>query len=1134
MQSIRLLGILRVLFGVVWLLGSLPGQASEVAGGLEGGSLVTPLKTDLQHQLEYAVMVGNPDELQRLLSEGADINAPSRRQSILTYASALGQLEIVEILVEHGAYVNLPSPDPKSGGSRSHRRNFGPYESAVWNNHNEVADYLLTHGADTNGAVLPPAGLISGKVLDEDQEPIKGIQVMISRKSDRLRGPWVCSPVDTDQNGEFRFTRLKPGAYRVSLPGQTAGPRDISVTEAEPRGKPLLLEMTSAEKRSHNFLRALEEGDLSTVRQLIEAGADVNIRESDGTTPLIRAAAGTNSLLIEILLEAGADIHAVDVGEKSAIDYATRRDREEIVGILLSKGSSPSTETLPPRGVIRGQVVDEDGAPLSDVFIRCFYQITNGNLTSYFRTDIQSGPDGSIEFESLRPQTYQVGMTTMPGVMETVVLEHRKSVVENIIVRTTRQTSLNQHLFHLPYPVDADVIRKFLEEGAEVDTRSESGETPLMSVSGAHQTDLAGVLLESGADVNATDSEGESALIHAIQRFRWHRGDQSMDILILLLDAGADVNAADKEGKSALWHAIYSENDTLIDFLRAHGAENPIAELPARGMICGVILDADDRPLPEAGLQFAKIAELGKKRSSGFGYKNRMADEHGMFKLRRLKPATYLLRSLNIHDLPQEIMIESTTSRVMNVVLHSSSEIETEQAMIEAARRGDIEAVNAALSSGAVVDAEDHHTGLTALYMAVSCNHLEIVSMLLAAGANMDPPTETRRPILGLAARKGYLKIAKILVEAGADLETTNFQGHTAMDEAVWKERAEVVEYLLSCGAKPSTRGARPLGIIRGQVLDEDRKPFVGIRLSVDYFKDPNGTSSSCRYGLRTDSEGRFERAGLSPGKYQIHIKGVPSSIKEVMLKQRNDVADPIVVQISRQDALDQDLIHAAIFGDLEEISRLLETGASITARNERGQTAFAEALSRDYVEAAHLLLSAGVDVDATDEQGWTVLMAAADRWNQGQIQLLLEMGAHPNITNRIGESALSRLTRRLNRWRKVEDGEVPDRVDANGNAWIKESKCEDCVRLLLEADADTEVRDSIGRTPLISVASGPSLEMVRLLLEAGADVSAEDNRGHSALWHAKRHKRVEIIRFLQEYGDGNATPVPASNPVPK
>ena len=90
------------------------------------------------------------------------------------------------------------------------------------------------------------------------------------------------------------------------------------------------------------------QGRADVVRVLISRGANINLRRDEGRrTALIRAAEGDNTDCVSHLIEAGADVNAVDDREMSALWLALEREvRGEldvnIVRLLLKGGASVS------------------------------------------------------------------------------------------------------------------------------------------------------------------------------------------------------------------------------------------------------------------------------------------------------------------------------------------------------------------------------------------------------------------------------------------------------------------------------------------------------------------------------------------------------------------------------------------------------------------------------------------------------------------------------------------------------------------------------------------------------------------------------------------------------------------------
>lgn len=73
---------------------------------------------------------------------------------------------------------------------------------------------------------------------------------------------------------------------------------------------------------------------LEIVRMLLNAGADVNVTQHGGWTPLQQAAAHGNTELVRLLLERGADKNALAENGKTALDLAQKGNHLDAVAVL--------------------------------------------------------------------------------------------------------------------------------------------------------------------------------------------------------------------------------------------------------------------------------------------------------------------------------------------------------------------------------------------------------------------------------------------------------------------------------------------------------------------------------------------------------------------------------------------------------------------------------------------------------------------------------------------------------------------------------------------------------------------------------------------------------------------------------
>lgn len=132
--------------------------------------------------------------------------------------------------------------------------------------------------------------------------------------------------------------------------------------------------------------------------------------------------------------------------------------------------------------------------------------------------------------------------------------------------------------------------------------------------------------------------------------------------------------------------------------------------------------------------------------------------------------------------------------------------------LLKAVRTGNLVAAKKALSCKADPNAQEQN-GETALMIASGNNHIKIVQLLLAHGANVNGGGWIVGYPLMEAAREGHFEITKLLLEKGADVNIMSDEGFTALDAAIVKNQVEVVQLLLNKGANPNryVAGATPL-----------------------------------------------------------------------------------------------------------------------------------------------------------------------------------------------------------------------------------------------------------------------------------------------------------------------------------
>ena len=134
-----------------------------------------------------------------------------------------------------------------------------------------------------------------------------------------------------------------------------------------------------------------------------------------------------------------------------------------------------------------------------------------------------------------------------------------------------------------------------------------------------------------------------------------------------------------------------------------------------------------------------------------------------------------------------------------------------------ASEKGHLEVVRLLIEAGADMDKSNRWYS-TPLYIASEEGHLEVVRLLIVAGADKDKERFDGVTPLSIASEKGHLEVVRLLIEAGADKDKANNWGLTPLYIASRKGHLEVVRLLVDAGAdkdKVDDDGWTPLDIAK-------------------------------------------------------------------------------------------------------------------------------------------------------------------------------------------------------------------------------------------------------------------------------------------------------------------------------
>lgn len=131
----------------------------------------------------------------------------------------------------------------------------------------------------------------------------------------------------------------------------------------------------------------------------------------------------------------------------------------------------------------------------------------------------------------------------------------------------------------------------------------------------------------------------------------------------------------------------------------------------------------------------------------------------------------------------------------------SNPTTEADMRLIDAARRGDVAAVQQLLVQGANVHAADP-SGVTALIAAAYANHLAVAQLLIQAGADVNVQDRTQQSAYLIATSDGYVDLLRLTLRAGADVHRTDSYNGTGLIRAADRGHVEIIQELLQTEIK--------------------------------------------------------------------------------------------------------------------------------------------------------------------------------------------------------------------------------------------------------------------------------------------------------------------------------------------
>jgi ankyrin repeat protein len=313
----------------------------------------------------------------------------------------------------------------------------------------------------------------------------------------------------------------------------------------------------------------IQSGDLEQVKTLLNENRDLlESKDSYGKTPLITAAYTHQLEIAAFLLEQGADIKATTNSGSTSLHGAAYFRNELMTQLLIDNGADIYVQNASRWYPVFGAVAGGDTATVS-----CF--LNNGVDINFLN------PNGySMLFQAIDDENVEmVSFLLSKGIDTEIKADYGRTALFNV----ARESG------------NVELAKLFIDHGADINTKDQSGSSPISICAWRGFSDMANLLLDNGVMIENDPQMYQDAIAKGMSRLFYAMKDLgipppeetktggtilhnaaaggSEEIVQYFIDSGFDLNARDRYVLTPLHFAADWNRLDAIDLLLKNGAD---------------------------------------------------------------------------------------------------------------------------------------------------------------------------------------------------------------------------------------------------------------------------------------------------------------------------------------------------------------------------------------------------------------------------------------------------------------------------------------------------------------------------------------------------------------------------------
>ncbi|BBM84518.1 ankyrin repeat domain-containing protein [Candidatus Uabimicrobium amorphum] len=766
--------------------------------------------------LMIAAYMGQVEQVKKLVKETEDINAATEAyyETALMFAA---NAEISKILIEAGADSQLENIEEETAIHYAIKHNNVEQFKLLINyldpeNKDDVilditTKQMLKIALDSGARLLPPdkMGFLCYAVDDQNKQ----LANLLLECGADINKP------DAEAYLPLMYAESKEWAeYLVSKGADVnAKSENGTIMQNVSRNDQLIafLVEQGADQWTHFMYLACFGHNEKIQTHLAKNNTDLHKRNIHGETPLLIAASNDQVKTVEILLEAGADVNAVDNEQWASIMYAAKQPNKGMMQILIDNGADLTLRD------------NEDDSAMS--FVQNEIENAEHDLKemlrykeNYTEEDFAETNKILADGRAIRNMLRKAGVDGWNKVMYASLMGDHNTLEELL-----SDESLDFHDVHatnddgqtaLMFAKDKRVVDILVKEGAELESETAKEETALTFAVKAGNKEVFDALIEAGADIHLHNSKWESLVEIAIQKEQtemvdylvkhkargWtplmaaaYKGDLQM--CKSLLANGANLNAKNNDGETAflvsLKHKYNSELFTFFieekkvdinqsDKYMYTALMHAAYYLDAVAIVDVLLADGIDHTLKNNYEETAFDIALDN------------ADAYGVqafFDNDKAPGWTPLLAAVYRKDY-EEVLVAIDDE---NVDFQARDKKTRTALLLCVGEKWDEDVFELLLDKGANIEDKDIF-GRGVLHHAVAAKNIAVLKRLLASGVDLDAQDSEGNTALMMAIRDNNHAIVATLKEADPDILLENKNGESARSLAKMSGDEKMIE----------------------------------------------------------------------------------------------------------------------------------------------------------------------------------------------------------------------------------------------------------------------------------------------------------------------------------------------------